>query len=192
MTKGKESHQTNFNTEAEALDEILKAKADAERLEQWKKEIPLPSRNPVSKGMIMISLLVIGMLIIAILFFLKKTETPKQMAQNYIDATSLNLIDDVKTRGETYDKSHENLLKLQRGVSLAKGDMDKTFDSILLFTELIEDEGRYQLEALWYRALAHVKTGNNALAENDLRKLAGMSNYQKEETQEILNKLKQN
>lgn len=185
-----EKYHTHFETKEDALDLLYKQRVDHELLEELKTQIPLPSRFEGKKISIIIGSLLIGLLIVISVFLLRtKSDSPKQMALNLIETTGLTSVDDMTPRGEIDNASDENLIKFHHAVSLSKGDRDKTFESIHILTELIDSESKLKIDALWLRALAHVRNGNNILAEKDLARLSAISNYQEKNIEKLLEKI---
>lgn len=176
----------------EALDSLLQTKYDQARLAEWKKKIPMP--DPKSRRNylgITISIIALGIILWAAGNFLLKTDSPKQIAENMIHNTVIPEMDEMNSRGENAKIIDANGVKLTEAVELLKGDANKSFEALEILTQLSHAKNKYQLEALWFSALANMKIGNNKQALLDLEKLSSLSKYQSQNVQLLLNKLNQ-
>lgn len=191
MSKGKFS-QVPDDGKVTQLDLLLKEKYDAERLADWKKLMPMPESDPVPKSSnwtkhlwILIALAVISA---AAVFFSSTSTNPIKLADSYLKTTTIASLDDQNARGETITNKGEhtdfyqiiNNLKLKKTLSIKELETLSTYKV---------NKNKYQAEALWFCALANIKSGNEVLAKEELTKLTTISTYKKEESNKLIREL---
>lgn len=187
-------NKSNFypsDKKIDALDAILLAKSDQERLAEWKTKMPLPPQEKRKKNYIGLAalLLSIGILIYTAGYFILKVDSTVQFADNLINTTVIASAGDMNSRGENATNPDNNLIKLNSAVDLLKGDNAATFEAIEILTQLSKTKNKYQIEAVWFTALAYVKVGNNKKATLELDRLKSLSNYQSKNVNKLLERI---
>jgi len=174
-----------------ALDTLLKEKHDRERLERWKAIMPIPEEKPKSNRVAMIvSLLIIGLLLSILGYFSLEQKKPVHIAENLIKSTTITSLDDLNERGSNTSQISKEALAYYKAVKLLKTEQSNSFEAIELLTDLTTKKNKYQIEAIWFKALAHIKIGDHKNARIELEKLSTLSNYQEKNAAKLLNILK--
>jgi len=178
----------------EALDTLLKTKSDRDRLESWKELMPMPEEEGAGKTKRKSIAILASIAGLALVFFILnqtiiKPNQPVYLAENLIETTVITSLDDMNSRGEEATIKDENAEELLKAIELLKSDNDQAFVAIEILSDLAETKHRYQMEAIWFNALAHIKVGNKSKAKSELERLASLSNYQQQNVQSLLNKI---
>jgi len=191
MSKG--TTQSNNNDKLMELDLLLKEKYDKERLEEWKKVMPMPEdsierKNKSRTKHVAIFFALLGVISI-IVFFSVSSSSPDRMADEFISNTVYASLESQNARGEISSNLSSETVTFDRAVlGMKSGTMNPDF-AIALLSPLTKSKNKYQVEALWWIALAQTKTSKTQEAIKNLNKLKAFSTYKKENVEELLREL---
>ena len=141
------SNQQNSNPRNKALDSLLKDKYDNERLEEWKKLMPIPDGNPKRNTTRPILLLLALGLTLGVVWWISNNQSsdPMQLADNFIHETRVASFSDMSARGKKSNIANASSIRFHKAIELLKSEKEN--EAIKLLGPLAEESNRYQLEA---------------------------------------------
>lgn len=178
----------------QALDSLLQTKYDRERLESWKEKMPIPEEKatPINYRKLVFAISSIAAMALIVItanqLFIKPNQ-PSNLAETLIESTVIASLDDLNSRGEETTIEDKNAVELLEAIQLLKSNRDEAFQAIEILSEVSATKNRYQMEAIWFNALAHLKVDNRVKAKSELERLSSLSNYQQQKVQSLLEKL---
>lgn len=174
------------------LDSILKEKYDKDRLAEWKKLMPMPEEisAPQTKNLKkpLALILALGLGIGMLLFFSTTSSDPINLADTYLQSTTIALLEDQNARGEGQVENSAEVTEFYLAVTELKANKNTEAVQAIL-NKMSLTKSQYQIEALWLSALAHIKAGNTTEAINKLNKLTALSSYKREAAIHLLENL---
>ena len=181
------------------LDELLQEKHERERLASWKTKIPMPElENNITSSNSIKKLLIFGislvMILLSLLSYYYINEKSNKLVDRFIATTPIASLEEQNHRGQNQPNNESTQLPLKAQQFNAAIKELKSGKDLVLAISLLEtlsaSKNKYQVDALWWKALAHAKANENAAAIHELEKLKAISNYQKENIKKLLEELK--
>lgn len=183
--------ENNKNKSGELPEEIevlFEKKYDRDRLEEWKKKMPMPELKPVKKNGFRVWPIAAVILIIIVCLTLYKLSTPdpQEMALELIHNTQIASLSDSNLRGEPGNEASESIINFHTAITEMRSSDPNYEKATKLLSEVSENKNKYQIEAIWFKALAHINSGETTLGKIELEKLRSLSNYQQENVKKLI------
>jgi len=179
----------------EELEKILKEKYNRDRRKEWESKIPIPKPLPKkrkSKFWVYAILMILGISLVAgIYYWQNQKKNTLELVDEYISTTPVASLSDLNQRNSSELSSEVkqdlNEMNFYNAVKLLRnGEVEP---AIKLFQSVSSQKNKYQIEAIWFNALAYAKVQDNPKALHELEKLMALDQYQNDKAKELINLL---
>lgn len=172
----------------EQADILFEKNYDKERLEVWKKQMPMPKIKPVKKNRIKFWPIFAAVIITTTCFivFQLGRPSPQEVATELIHSTQLASLDDVNLRGNESDHIKPITQSFFVAIEILRSKEADHLKATNILAEVSSIKNDYQLEAIWFKALAHITSGEFTQGKIELEKLQSQSDYQHKNVQKLL------